>query len=116
MRHELFPVAELPAGQMRSVTVGNVAIVVVHTAAGNLHALRDRCSHRGATLSRGSVERVIVGDDVGSYELSADYLLRCPWHGFEFDVRTGRCLADPDRDRVRTYEVGVENGMVVLER
>jgi nitrite reductase (NADH) small subunit len=116
MRHELFPLDELPAGEMRSVMVGQVAIVVIHGTDGRLRALRDTCSHHGARLSRGLLQPLVVGDDVGDRQLSSKLVVRCPWHGFEFDVDTGRCPADPDRARVRAYAVTVEDGTVVLER
>ncbi|HZP80657.1 MAG TPA: Rieske 2Fe-2S domain-containing protein, partial [Chthonomonadaceae bacterium] len=35
-------------------------------------------------------------------------ILRCPWHGWEFDLLTGRSLFNPHKIRVRTYEVTVE--------
>ena len=35
-------------------------------------------------------------------------ILRCPWHGWEFDLTTGCAICEPDRTRVRTYEVTVE--------
>jgi 3-phenylpropionate/trans-cinnamate dioxygenase ferredoxin subunit len=35
-------------------------------------------------------------------------ILRCPWHGWEFDITTGRSIFNPHRMRVRTYEVTVE--------
>ncbi len=34
----------------------------------------------------------------------------CPWHGWEFDIPTGRSVLNPHRVRVRTYEVRVEAG------
>ncbi len=37
-------------------------------------------------------------------------ILTCPWHGWEFDIRTGRSWCDPERLRVRRYEVSVESG------
>ncbi len=37
-------------------------------------------------------------------------LLRCPWHGWEFDIRTGQSWCDPDSVRARTYSVTVEPG------
>jgi 3-phenylpropionate/trans-cinnamate dioxygenase ferredoxin subunit len=42
-------------------------------------------------------------------------MLRCPWHGWEFDVRTGRSWFDPARTRVRRFEVAVESGCAVGE-
>ena len=35
-------------------------------------------------------------------------ILRCPWHGWEFDIATGRSVFNPHRLRVRTYDVTVE--------
>ena len=35
-------------------------------------------------------------------------ILHCPWHGWECDLTTGRAICEPDRTRVRTYEVTVE--------
>jgi 3-phenylpropionate/trans-cinnamate dioxygenase ferredoxin subunit len=37
-------------------------------------------------------------------------ILTCAWHGWEFDIRTGRSWCDPERLRVRRYEVSVEPG------
>jgi 3-phenylpropionate/trans-cinnamate dioxygenase ferredoxin subunit len=42
-----------------------------------------------------------------------DEVLKCPWHQWEFDIRTGNALYDP-RLRVRTYEVAQEGDDVVL--
>ena len=35
-------------------------------------------------------------------------ILRCPWHGWEFDITTGRSVFNPHKTRVKTYEVTVE--------
>jgi nitrite reductase (NADH) small subunit len=112
----LFPSAELGPGEVREATLDGIAVVVVRTAAGELRALRDICPHQGARLSKGRLEAAVDGPGVGVYELSDDrVILRCPWHGYEFDVETGRCLAD-EGSRVRTYPVTVEDGIVVVER
>ena len=39
----------------------------------------------------------------------------CPWHGWEFDVQTGRSLCDPQKTRVRSYVTRVEHGRVFVE-
>lgn len=116
MKHTLFPLDELECGAIRAVAIGRIKIVVIRTSQGDLHALRDRCPHRGGPLSRGLLQYRVEGDDVETLTLSDDCVLRCPWHGHEFDVQTGRCLADPTGMRVRAYEIGVEDGMVVVDR
>jgi 3-phenylpropionate/trans-cinnamate dioxygenase ferredoxin subunit len=38
----------------------------------------------------------------------AGEILRCPWHAWEFDIKTGKAVVDPQKVRVKTYEVSVE--------
>jgi hypothetical protein len=42
-------------------------------------------------------------------------LLRCPWHGWEFDMRNGQSYFDPQRVKVRSYPVVVESGEVLAQ-
>jgi nitrite reductase (NADH) small subunit len=116
MKYELFAADELPPGEMRAAKLGGVAIVVLRLPDGTFRALRDRCPHAGAQLSHGLLQRMVDGDDVGERWLSERMILRCPWHGFEFDVDDGRCPADPVGNRVATYPVTVEGDTVVVER
>ena len=37
-------------------------------------------------------------------------ILRCPWHGWEFDIKTGQSVFNPHRMRVKSYDVKVEFG------
>jgi 3-phenylpropionate/trans-cinnamate dioxygenase ferredoxin subunit len=53
---------------------------------------------------------------VGEFRNSGDYVLRCPWHGYEFEVGSGTCPADPENLRVRSFPVSVEAGIVIIER
>jgi nitrite reductase/ring-hydroxylating ferredoxin subunit len=41
-------------------------------------------------------------------------ILQCPWHGWQFDITTGRSLAFPNR-RIRAYPVTVQDGEVIVE-
>ncbi len=98
----------------RAVSAGRHSLVLVRTRDGAIYALNDRCPHHGARLSFGPVlERVdACGRD---YALRAgEYVLRCPWHSYEFELATGRCLVDPARMRVRTYPVDVRDGQVYV--
>ena len=52
----------------------------------------------------------------GSYQYSRrGELIRCPWHGWEFDLRTGKSWCEPDRTKVRSYELKVEPGGALVE-
>ena len=41
--------------------------------------------------------------------------LRCPWHGWEFDIRTGQSYCDPERIRTKAYPVDTASGATVIE-
>ena len=116
MKHELFPVDELAPGEMRQVTVEGVSVLVARAPDGRIRALRDTCPHQQASLSKGRLEAMVVSRSVGDSTRGDGFVVRCPWHRFEFDLDTGRCLADPEKMRVRAYRTSVVDGKVVLER
>jgi 3-phenylpropionate/trans-cinnamate dioxygenase ferredoxin subunit len=90
-------------------------IGVFHTPVG-LFAVRNSCPHQAAPLCQGQVTGTLLPSAPGEYCWGLDgRILRCPWHGWEFDLATGRGLYDPTgRERVATYEVRVEGDVVVL--
>lgn len=108
-RHVVAPVAELPPGTRRVVEVDRRAIVVFNVG-GVFYALRDVCPHQGAKLSDGVVlEGLLTASQPGCYAYDAGRkLVKCPWHGWEFDLATGQSWVDPARTRVRAYDVVVE--------
>jgi nitrite reductase (NADH) small subunit len=115
MRDELrLPLAEAPAhGERRMVELGGHRIGLYRVGE-ELHALADRCPHRGAPLcSSGRIATAIELRN-GRPALGApDTLVRCPWHKWDFDIATGRCSVDA-RLRVRRYAVRVDGDEVVV--
>jgi nitrite reductase/ring-hydroxylating ferredoxin subunit len=108
------PVEMIPPGTQRRVAVGGRAIAIFNVA-GTLRAVRDVCPHQGAELSAGKVVGSVSASQPGDYEYDATRaLVRCPWHGWEFDLATGQSWCDPLRQRVRPYEVSVEHGEELL--
>ena len=109
-RHVVARAAELPPGTRKLVSIAGRDIVVLNIK-GELFALSDKCPHKGGSLSRGKLTGLVVSRQPGSYEYSrAGEMLRCPWHGWEFDVRSGRSWCDPSRLRLINYAVSVEPG------
>jgi len=50
----------------------------------------------------------MVPSPPGEYRFQREgEILRCPWHGWEFDLATGRSVFDPERMRVKAYPVEV---------
>lgn len=99
---------EIPPGERRIVEVEGRSIGVFNVA-GRFYALRNTCPHQGAPLCQGSLGGTAAPSRPGEYVWEREgEILTCPWHGWEFDVTTGRSVFNPHRMRVRSYEVTVE--------
>ena len=88
-------------------------IGVLRLADGTLAGIRNRCPHSGAPLCLGTVRHRLDGRP-GTYADSGRAVLRCPWHGWEFDLATGACLDEPTM-RAAVYQARVEGGRVLVE-
>jgi len=114
-RHVVAKAAELPVGARKLVHVGGRDIVVLNVK-GELFALSDKCPHKGGSLSRGKLTGAVSSREPGSYTYARPgEILRCPWHGWEFDVRTGKSVCDPRRMRLFCYAVSREAGTKLVE-
>jgi nitrite reductase/ring-hydroxylating ferredoxin subunit len=100
--------SEIPPGSMKVVTARGREIVVFNIN-GEFFAFLNRCPHEGAKLCFGAVVGLTESDNPGSYRFSRKgEFLRCPWHGWEFDIRTGQSWSDPQRTRMRNFPVTLE--------
>ncbi|MGF1635116.1 MAG: Rieske (2Fe-2S) protein [Phycisphaerae bacterium] len=107
-------VDELPPGGRKLIDDGKQGIGVFNID-GRFYALKNVCPHAGAELCRGSIHNTCRPGGVGAYEEAlAGRVLRCPWHGWEFDIVTGKGLYDA-KSRVATYPVEVVDGQVVVK-
>jgi nitrite reductase/ring-hydroxylating ferredoxin subunit len=106
---------DLPAGTARSVLAGRRRIALVRTSNGELHALSDTCPHRGARLGAGKVSRMVESAGVGSYRLGDTIVLRCPWHGYEFDVTCGDSVIREPKLHVATFPTKEEDGDMCVD-
>ncbi|UXN59167.1 Rieske 2Fe-2S domain-containing protein (plasmid) [Phyllobacterium zundukense] len=72
------------------------------------------CPHRGAAICQGPVSGTTKQTDSREfvYERSGE-LVRCAWHGWEFDIRSGAFLVDP-KIRARTFPVTVEDEKIFV--
>ncbi|TMM12648.1 MAG: Rieske (2Fe-2S) protein [Actinobacteria bacterium] len=112
-REARLPLSQAPdEGVVRHVEVGGRR-VGLYRVDGELHALADRCPHRGAPLCSGRIATP-VEVRAGSLELGTRAsIVRCPWHKWEFEIASGRCLVDP-KLRARTYAVRVDGDEIVV--
>jgi 3-phenylpropionate/trans-cinnamate dioxygenase ferredoxin subunit len=106
--HPVAPVSDIPPGGRKIVEIAGRSIGVFNVG-GQFFALRNRCPHQGGPLCQGRLAGLVSSAKPGEYEYLRDgEFLRCPWHGWEFDLRTGQSWFDPAGIRVRTYPVSVE--------
>jgi 3-phenylpropionate/trans-cinnamate dioxygenase ferredoxin subunit len=114
-KHVVARVADLPPGSRKLVTVAGRDIVVLNVN-GEYFGLLDRCPHNGGSLCKGTLTGQVVSSEPGAYDLKRPgELIRCPWHGWQYDIRTGQSWCEPDRNKTITYKVGVEHGDSLVE-
>ncbi|HKG90728.1 MAG TPA: DUF2231 domain-containing protein [Gemmatimonadaceae bacterium] len=89
---------ELQVDQMKLLRAGGRRIVLARTEQGYV-AFDDRCTHRGGSLAGGAM---ICGT------------VQCPWHGSQFDARTGAVKAGPAEHGIGSYRVEEREGEVRL--
>lgn len=116
-KHIVATVDEIPLGGRKIVEIAGRSIGVFHLD-GGYYAIRNTCPHQGAPLCEGLLTGFLDANVPGEYRYTRrGEILRCPWHGWEFDVKTGQSWWDPARTRVRSYEVEVGNvGEADVER
>lgn len=106
-------VDEIPPGGRKIVDIEGRSIGLFNLD-GEYFALRNRCPHQGGALCEGKLWGVLKAERPGAFEYSSSKeILTCPWHGWEFHVRTGQSWCDPRRLRVSRYEVSIEEGSVL---
>lgn len=114
-RHVIAPTREIPPGARRRVVLSGRPVVVFNLS-GAYFALLDRCPHQGASLCAGLLTGMARSDGPGDYRMERmGEVIRCPWHGWEFDIRTGASAFDPDHHKVRRFLADVASGREVAE-
>lgn len=108
-RHVVCPASELPPGSRRIVEVAGRSIGVFNVH-GSYCAIRNACPHQSAPLCLGSISGTSPpADRVDQREWHRDgEIIRCPWHGWEFDLLTGQSVFNPHKCRVKSYAVTAE--------
>jgi 3-phenylpropionate/trans-cinnamate dioxygenase ferredoxin subunit len=89
---------EIEEGKTKVVMVDGHEILLARQN-GEAYALENVCSHDGGVLGEGEV---------------VDGQIECPRHGARFDIVTGRATRMPAIADVRSFEVIVENGEVLI--
>lgn len=89
--------AECPPGACIERVVGDLVVAVANVD-GRFHAMDGLCPHQGGPLGQGTL---------------CGTILTCPWHGWQFDVTTGRHAISPTV-RQKVHEVREEAGRILV--
>jgi nitrite reductase (NADH) small subunit len=113
MSYDVGAVDDFAEREVKLVQAGRRDIGIVRWD-GQVYAISNVCTHQRGPLCRGTLSGWLTASAPGTMEVDDDTpVLACPWHGWEFDVRSGRALWD-ERYAVRTYPVTVEDGRVYV--
>ena len=91
--------ADIPEGRARIVALPSGDRVAIFRHEGALSAIANACAHQNGPLGEGRI---------------LDCLVTCPWHGFQYDVRTGQSPA-PFTEKIPTYRLKIEDGTVFVD-
>ena len=88
----------MPPGRCSIVPLADGNELALYNVAGEFFATDNSCPHHCAPLADGRL---------------CGHLIECGWHGWQFDVRDGRCLTV--NEPIATYRVVVEDGLIRIE-
>ena len=114
-REVTLPLAGLPPGTSTTVKAFGTTVAIFNVE-GRIFALNNHCPHHGGPLCHGRISGTTLPSEAHEYRYGREgRVLTCPWHGWEFDIESGKTIFDPSV-RVKAYEVRVEDDDIVLRR
>ncbi len=91
---------DFPDGSMKKVQAGGEDMLIANVG-GSLYAITSTCTHRGGPLHEGQIDGTVV---------------ICPWHGGQFDLKTGKVVSPPPMRDETSFEVKVQGLDVLLKK
>ncbi len=92
-------VGELKSGEAKLIEI-NGREIALFNCEGKYYAVDNDCTHVGGPLCDGEVCGTTV---------------TCPWHGAEFDLKSGQALAPAAEKDINTYNVHVDGDIIKIE-
>lgn len=118
MEHFIGALSDFTDEERKVVVIGGQRIVVLKYR-DELFALSAVCAHMGGPVEEGVIVCRVAGvvDDSGRYlgdrfEETSPYIV-CPWHGWQYDLRTGQAGGLPSRV-LTTFETEIREDKVYL--
>lgn len=107
-RFEICPASELKSGERVIERLDRFSVGVFNVD-GDYYAIKNDCPHQRAPLCKGKLTGTTVSETPGEYDWDRDgQILQCPWHGWEFDVKSGESVFNPHQVKAKTFQTTVE--------
>lgn len=104
---------ELAPGERRLITASRKSIAVFNTGS-QVVAVLNICPHAFAPVGLGKLGGTTLPSQAGEFIWGRENeILRCPWHGWEFDLHSGQCLTD--RRRLKRFPVVIRDEQIYVE-
>ena len=105
--------SELPVGERRLVQANGKSIGLFNTGK-QVVAVLNICPHAYAPVCRGKVGGTTLPSKAGEFVWGRENeILRCPWHGWEYDLHSGQCLTD--RRQLKRFPVQIRDNDIYVE-
>jgi nitrite reductase/ring-hydroxylating ferredoxin subunit len=113
--HLLGDIDDFPKRKVVPAQVGGRRIGVLRHG-DDIYAFADHCPHHGGPMCYAQVMGTMLPSDPNEFRYDLDGLvIKCPWHAYEFDVRTGRAIGDIIRSRLMVYRTEVRDRKVFVQ-
>lgn len=115
MRRRIGAAAEFPDGKVTVLDLDGQSVGVFRHGS-TFSAMLNICPHRAAPVCQGPIGGTMLPSAPGEYVYGLEGLvLRCPWHGWEFDARTGESVGPVDKRNLTMFSVEVEGDDVYVD-
>ena len=107
-------VTDIPPGERSLVTIARQSIGIFNVK-GQFYALKNSCIHDQAPVCLGEISGAYLPSEFGEYVWGKEgQILRCPWHGWEFDITNGASIFRPEA-KLTTYPVTIVGDRIMVE-
>src|SRR5690625_740392 len=114
MKHYVGTVEEVTENQPKIIEIDGVSIGVIYNN-GDYHAIRNVCPHKHGPICEGTVRGTMLPSNPKEYEYGMEeQIIVCPWHGWEFDLETGKGLFGNDR-KLKKYSLEINDDKIYDE-
>lgn len=114
MKHYVGTVDELSESQPKIIEIDGISIGIIYNS-GNYYAIRNTCPHKNGPICKGTVRGTMLPSDPQEYKYGMkEQVIACPWHGWEFDLETGKGLFGNDR-KLKKYSIEINDDKIYIE-